>query len=358
MAPGNINRSKRTTRIKQRECKAVDLFSGCGGLTEGLKQAGFTVVGAVECDSLAVETYKVNHKSVEVIAEEIQKIDPAEFLETLGLKPGELDLLAGCPPCQGFSSMTTLNGKLPKNDERNDLVFEFLRFVKEFRPRTIMMENVPGLATDGRLAKIRDEFHALGYKTTVAVLNAADFGVPQRRKRMILLGGMGKAIRFGRKAFVQKTVADAFALLKETDPTKDELQTVKEDRSTRIQTLIKAIPKDGGSRKDLGPEHQLPCHQKSDGFKDVYGRMAWKKVSPTITGGCCNPSKGRFLHPQEDRTISLREAALLQSFPPSYHFSMRRGKSAVAQMIGNALPPEFIRRQALSVFRFLVASHS
>jgi DNA (cytosine-5)-methyltransferase 1 len=99
----------------------------------------------------------------------------------------------------------------------------------------------------------------------------------------------------------------------------------------------------------LGRQRQLKCHRKCDGFKDVYGRMAWDEVSPTMTGGCVNPSKGRFLHPTKDRAITLREAALLQAFPPSYFFSLRRGKFPAAQMIGNALPPEFIRRHALRV---------
>ena len=103
----------------------------------------------------------------------------------------------------------------------------------------------------------------------------------------------------------------------------------------------------------MGPKYQLKCHRKCNGFKDVYGRMAWDNVAPTITGGCCNPSKGRFLHPEEDRAISLREAALLQSFPPDYDFSLRRGKFAAAQMIGNALPPEFIRRHATKLAEHL-----
>jgi DNA (cytosine-5)-methyltransferase 1 len=117
-------------------------------------------------------------------------------------------------------------------------------------------------------------------------------------------------------------------------------------RAPHIEKLIKAIPKDGGSRTDLGEEWQLECHKKSDGFKDVYGRMAWDSLSPTITGGCVNPSKGRFLHPTENRAITLREAALLQTFPKNYRFPLSRGKFPAALLIGNALPPEFIRRHA------------
>jgi DNA (cytosine-5)-methyltransferase 1 len=336
--------------------RALDLFSGCGGLTEGLHQAGFKVVGAIECDQLAVETYRANHKRVIVEAKNILEIVPSDFRKRLKLVKGELDLLAGCPPCQGFSSMTTLNGKLPKDDERNELVFQFVRFVREFMPRAIMMENVPGLASDGRLTRVCKELRELGYEPEVKVLNAADYAVPQRRKRMILLAGYKGKISFAEPCDVRQTVADAFGVFNRVDLSRDRLHTLGEHRSPNVVKLIREIPKDGGSRADLGADRQLACHRACNGFKDVYGRMAWKAVAPTITGGCFNPSKGRFLHPEKNRTITLREAAILQTFPPDYYFSLRRGKVAVAQMIGNALPPEFIRRQSLGVAAFLASS--
>jgi DNA (cytosine-5)-methyltransferase 1 len=121
------------------------------------------------------------------------------------------------------------------------------------------------------------------------------------------------------------------------------------ERSPKVRKLIADIPKDGGSRGDLPKRRQLQCHKKNDGFHDVYGRMAWDDVAPTITSGCFNPSKGRFLHPEQDRAITMREAALLQGFPRSYFFDATIGKSALALMIGNALPPEFIRRHAVEI---------
>ena len=124
-------------------------------------------------------------------------------------------------------------------------------------------------------------------------------------------------------------------------------------RSQKVAALIRDIPKNGGSRSDLPRSRQLACHKKSDGFKDIYGRMAWDKVAPTITGGCFNPSKGRFLHPVENRAITMREAALLQGFPRRYIFDTKSGKQRIALMIGNALPPEFIRRHALAVAQAL-----
>ncbi len=344
-------------RGRPRLLTAVDLFCGCGGLTEGLRQAGFKVLGAIECDALAVETYRGNHPSVKIVSEKIQDVDAFAFSRRLKVAESGLDLLAGCPPCQGFSSMTTLNGKLPKEDERNELVFDFVRFVRAFMPRAVMMENVPGLASDERLHRICVQLRELGYDPEVKVLNAADYNVPQRRKRMILLAALGGKIPFAEKCDKQRTVEEALEVFQRINFSRDALHNLGERRSAEMLQLIKEIPKDGGSRLDRGEAKQRACHlKKCDGFKDVYGRMAWKSVAPTITGGCCNPSKGRFLHPEENRNITLREAAILQTFPVNYRFSLKRGKFAVAQMIGNALPPEFIRRQALEVASYLKTS--
>ncbi len=334
--------------------KAIDLFCGCGGLTLGLKQAGFEVIGAIDNDSLAIETYKVNHPEVLVWERDIQGLTVGWVKRKLGLRKGELDLLAGCPPCQGFSTMRTLNGGYEISDERNDLIFEFLRFVKELAPKAVMMENVPGLQKDKRFKKLCRKLDDLGYTVNHDVLDAADYGVPQRRRRLILLAGVNGEIGFAQKARCERTVLDAIGDLKPAGESGNKLHDLSERRSKKIVELIKKIPKNGGSRMELGRRRQLACHRRCDGFKDVYGRMAWNKVSPTITSGCTNPSKGRFLHPEENRAITLLEAALLQTFPKSYRFNNESGKGAVASLIANALPPELIRRVALVVADGLV----
>ena len=333
--------------------RAIDLFSGCGGLTLGLKQAGFRVIGAIENDPLAVETYRANHKRVVIWDKDIRKVPATEVMRKLKLRPGELELLAGCPPCQGFSTMTTLNGRIGQ-DKQNDLVFEFLRFVRAMRPKAVMLENVPKLAKNRRFKKLRAKLQRLGYKVNHNILNAANYGVPQRRRRLILLAGRGARIPFASTARRGRTVEEAFAKLGRRAQ-KDLLHNLPEKRTERVSKLIRKIPRDGGSRLDLDRSQQLKCHRNCDGFRDVYGRMSWKDVSPTITGGCCNPSKGRFLHPHAHRCISLREAALLQAFPMDYFFSIKHGKFAAAQMIGNALPPEFIKRHASSIKRHLTS---
>jgi DNA (cytosine-5)-methyltransferase 1 len=334
---------------------AIDLFSGCGGLTLGLKQAGFRVIGAVELDPLAIETYKANHKRIVVWPQDIRTVSVTGMMRRLNLERGQLDLLAGCPPCQGFSTMATLNGHAAQDDPRNDLVLEFARFVRGLRPKALMMEDVPGLAKDKRTEQLVADLEEMGYCCTQDVLDAADYGVPQRRRRFILLAGRGVKIAFGRPARRRRSVREALRRLGRR-ARRDPLHNMPEEHTAKVMEIIRLIPKDGGSRLDLGPAHQLACHRRCDGFKDVYGRMEWDEVAPTITGGCCNPSKGRFLHPVRDRTITLREAALLQTFPSSYFFSLRRGKFSAAQMIGNALPPEFIKRHAKSIIRSLKKS--
>ena len=325
---------------------AIDLFSGCGGLTVGLKRSGFKVLGAVDIDPLSIKTYRANHKDVWVWEEDIRNLKPAEIKSKLELRKGDLDLLAGCPPCQGFSTMRTLNGAFKIDDPRNDLLLEFLRFVKALHPRTVMMENVPGLAKDERFEIFCTRMEKLGYLGDYRILNAEEYGVPQRRRRLVYLAGRMMEIPFAKRVRKMKTVRDAIGNLPKAGESGDPVHDMRENRTPRIMELIRRIPKDGGSRTDLPEEYQLDCHKRCNGFKDVYGRMAWNDVSPTITGGCFNPSKGRFLHPEEDRAITMREAALLQGFPRRYKFPTTNNKSAVALMIGNALPPPFITAHA------------
>ncbi|QBB69361.1 DNA cytosine methyltransferase [Pseudolysobacter antarcticus] len=341
--------------IPERTLTAVDLFSGCGGLSCGLKDAGFRVIAAVEIDAKAQYTYALNHPTVRLYDQDIRKIDATELLRNVGLLPGELDLLAGCPPCQGFSRLRTRNQKTSVKDPRNNLVADFVRFVTVMLPKTVMLENVPALAKDGRFIRMCGQLRALGYKLIVHVLDAADYEVPQRRKRLILLASRIHEPTVAVRSIRRVTVRDAIFSLDAPSKTKDKLHSLPEKRTPEIRNLISLIPKDGGSRADLGPANQLECHKRTDGFSDVYGRMSWDSVSPTITSGCHNPSKGRFLHPSRNRNITLREAALLQGFPKDYRFDISHGKEAIALMIGNALPPPFIAAHANALREGIVA---
>jgi DNA (cytosine-5)-methyltransferase 1 len=342
--------------LGMREFTAIDLFSGCGGLTLGLKQAGFRVLAAVEIDRKASEVYANNHSEVVLKQRNICRVPVWSVRDELKLIRGELDLIAGCPPCQGFSVLRTQNGARSTEDKRNSLIYEMLRFARVLLPKALMMENVPKLRDHPSFEDFCNRLSLLGYHVVWAVKDAARYGVPQRRKRLILLAGRGFSIPFASEAGDFVTVRQTIGSLEAAGTSGDELHDLPEDRAEHVRQLIRDIPKDGGSRRDLPAERQLGCHQRQDGFYDIYGRMAWDDVSPTITSGCHNPSKGRFLHPIHDRAITLREAALLQGFPRDYQFPVSAGKEAMALMIGNALPPEFIRRHALNI-RAALTSH-
>ena len=319
---------------------AIDLFSGCGGLTEGMRQAGFNVQAAVEIDASAVSVYKMNHPNTAVFHQDIRDVNVSEIKKLF--KGKTLHLLAGCPPCQGFSSVRRLNRKQSVRDQRNRLILEYLRFVKIFKPLTIMMENVPGLMNYYLFKTLYSELQASGYNPKAEIVNIQNYGIPQRRRRLVLVGSLLGELTIVPGTGEKITVRDAIGNLDPIESTNDPIHKITARHSERIKSLINLIPKDGGSRDDLPEDHILDCHRKDGiGFKDINGRLRWDDFSNTITGGCLNPSKGRFLHPDEDRVITPREAALLQTFPINYQFSAAITKASLASLIGNALPPKF-----------------
>ena len=331
---------------------AIDLFCGCGGLTEGMRQAGFDVKVAIDIDAKAVSSYKLNHPRTVVLEEDIRNVEVQRVRDILGNRT--LHLLAGCPPCQGFSGVRRLNKRTIIRDKRNNLILDYLRFVLELRPLVIMMENVPRLVEYYLFKDVVRELKEIGYQIEIKSINVKDYGVPQRRKRLVLIGSVLGRPNIEGPTDENLTVRDAIGDLESIEETNDPLHKITIKHSPRIKKLIKLIPKDGGSRKDLPKKYMLECHLKEDvGFYDIYGRLKWDDCSVTITGGCLNPSKGRFLHPEEDRVITPREALLLQSFPSDYKLSIEVGKTSLGKMIGEALPPKFSRIQSKAIRRHL-----
>jgi DNA (cytosine-5)-methyltransferase 1 len=332
---------------------AMDLFSGVGGLTEGLRKAGFNTEFAFEIDEIASKAYSMNHTNTIVINNDIRKANLDEIKQKLdGI---EIHLIAGCPPCQGFSSIRRLNKSKPVNDPRNDLINEYVRFVEYFKPYTIMLENVPWLEQDSLFIEAKKRLEDMGYFIDVSVVNARDYGVPQNRKRLVMVGSRLGKISIAKPSNKKVTVRDCIEKMVEPEKSKDKLHKIFPNHTPEIKKLIKDIPHDGGSRINLGAERQLVCHTKKNiGFHDIYGRLRWDDYSSTITGGCLNPSKGRFLHPEQDRCISAREAAILQSFPRKYKFPTDVPKANIALMIGNALPPKFSYYQALNIKKHIL----
>ena len=341
---------------------AIDLFCGAGGLTLGLKRAGFNVVAGVELNPEIAKTYKVNHPTTKLLVKDIREVTGKNIFELTSLK--EIDLIVGCPPCQGFSKLTD---KYHKKDPRNDLVLEMARLIEEMSPKMVMMENVPGLATRGKsiLNEFVSRLESLGFMVNKGILQLADLGVPQWRRRFVLLAGRGLFIKFPKQthcykgdkkkklkpwltlADVIKNIGEPVTLSKANErrgPQKFNWHVVRDLKEISIQRL--KVLKAGNSRISLPIELRPKCHAKSnEGFRNVYGRLSWTKTPPTITSGCTTPCMGRFGHPDKLRTISIREAALIQTFPKYYKFNTKYMDTA-CDLVGNALPPKFAHRLA------------
>lgn len=340
--------------MNKRKCVAIDLFSGCGGLSQGLEDAGFKVLACCEIRQEARDAYRLNHPDT-VLLEDVRTANPVDLKKKLGLRRGQLDLLAGCPPCQGFSSIRTHNGEIA-NDPRNELIFQVERFVDAFKPRCVLIENVPRLLKDDRLKQFKRHLSAKwGYKFVDGVLDAKDFNVPQRRKRMILIGCRLKKPVLPEKSKSIMTVSDAIRNVVipsgEKGASARRLAGLRQHFSPVVQARIERIK---NSRTDLPEGMALECHKRyPKGFRDVYGRMSWDEVSPTITRGCGNPSKGRFIHPSENRAINMLEALILQGFPKTYKFPENLGIGKIASMIGEAFPPPMARAQGEAILKLL-----
>lgn len=355
------------TGFLDRRCvpTAAELFSGGGGLAQGLRDAGVRPVAAVELDDYAANVFAANHPDVELFRKDVRQVSGQELRSAS--PSGRVDILAACPPCQGFSTLTS---KYRRLDPRNFLVAEVARITRELQPTALMLENVPGLAGRGRpiLDALIEDLEGDGYIVSWSVLQVADYGVPQMRRRLVLLAGKGFSIPMpdpthsqrGRNGLPRwRTLRDALTV--KTMPVRIDEAMAKGGLHTadwhvtrklgeaNLERLRHALPGMGRSAlpKALRPE----CHRdRDDGFTNTYGRMAWDQPSSTITAGCLSPSKGRFGHPDELRTISLREAALLQTFPPSYRFVGDK-IDAACSVVGNALPCLFAQAIAQRVVR-------
>lgn len=332
---GMSERANSTRRI------AIDLFAGAGGVTQGLLQAGYDIVGAIENDPVAARSYSANHPSVRLIVKDIRYVTARRFRRELGLQRGELDLLTACPPCQGWSSL----GLSSPTDPRNDLISEVFRFIQEFRPRAFVVENVPGLRRDARLARLIHRANHKGYQTKCYQVDAAEFGVPQHRKRLIILGlpdrtcsppgELAEALpaNFDTR---RRDSGEVFDAVKGANAASNSLHRARQS-TPAVVARLEAIPV-GGNRFDLPPDLSLKCHKRIHGrhATAAYGRIRADKPAPTLTTRCTTPACGTFVHPTEHRGITLLEAALLQTFPPTYIFE--GGYDQIERQIGNALP--------------------
>jgi DNA (cytosine-5)-methyltransferase 1 len=365
----------------------MDLFCGTGGFSKGFENTGaFEVVYGIDVLELSVKTFRLNHANALALADDIRRVRRREVAERIGLGRGEVDVIIGGPPCQGFSSIRPFRSS-QEDDPRNTLFEEFASYVNYFRPPTFVLENVVGLAThrDGRtIETIQETFAELGYETDWRILNTAHFGIPQKRERLILLGsepglplswpapthrGEFRTIGHWQNDRLLKpqppdlfsvgdaelpsalTVADAIDDLppvasggearQYTLPARTDYQR---ERRKGAETLTHHISTQHTQKmleiiRHAGPNiSSIPPHLITSGFSSCYSRLDAHEPSPTITVNFIHPASNKCIHPTQDRALTVREGARLQSFDDTFLFA-GQNRSLIAKQIGNAVPP-------------------
>lgn len=335
----------------------VDLFCGIGGLTHGFSKENFKVIAGIDTDESCQYAYEENNNSI-FINKKIEKLTGKDLAK---LYPKDSKkILVGCAPCQPFSKYTS---KVKKDEKKWGLLYEFARLIKKLQPEIVSMENVPQLIYHDVYKNFIKTLERHGYYITVNKVRCEQYGIPQKRRRLVLLASKHGKIDLIERTHDKnnfKTVRDAIGKLK---PIEDG-ETSKDDKIHRARKLDEINKKRilhtplGGSWKDWPEELVLECHKKTTGksYKNVYGRMEWDKPASTITTLCCGLGNGRFGHPEQNRAISLREAALIQSFPKYYKFVKPREQATftkVGMHIGNAVPVKLGKVIAKSIKRHL-----
>jgi DNA (cytosine-5)-methyltransferase 1 len=348
--------------------KVVDIFAGCGGLSLGFMQVGYTVVKAVEFDPEAADTYIENHPEVDVIVDDIKNVDNSG-----AFKPGDADIIIGGPPCQGFSMAGARIRQGFIDDPRNYLFKHYFNVVKTARPKVFIMENVKGIATM-QGGKIFEEIQGIfqdaalldgkPYRLYCRVVKAVEFGVPQKRERMILIGTTIEGTNIEqlwdrtREELAQEiptyfdtvTVADAIGNMPpatadgviENPMPRTEYQKYLASKSERIenhtQSKHSSVAVERISRIEGGQNFTALGEKINSVHSGAYGRLRWDEQASTITTRFDTPAGGRFIHPVQNRTLTPREAARIQSFPDDFVFYGSR--RAISRQIGNAVPPK------------------
>lgn len=342
--------AKQTTSKKQKakhnvpSIVGVDLFCGVGGLTHGLIKSGITIRAGVDLDSSCKYAYEANNKA-KFIGADISTVTGKEIEKYW--KQGEIKVLVGCAPCQPFSTHSNkVKGK--EQGDKWNLLNEFIRLVVETAPKIISMENVPNLSNKQVFKNFVIKLESLGYEVKHQNVYCPDYGIPQKRRRLVLLASkLGKIdlIPPTHKKNKYKTVRDAIGHLEPIKSgersKKDKLHFTTKLTDINLRRIKASVP--NGTWEDWDKKLWLECHKKETGksYKAVYGRMSWDEPSPTITTQFYNYGTGRFGHPVQDRALTIREASILQGFPAKYKFVEKDDDIMLTQIgthIGNAVP--------------------
>ena len=348
---------------------AVDLFCGCGGISAGLRAAGFEVLAGAEIEPRSLATFHANFPAALALGADLSKTTPQQFMHQLGIGPGELDLLAGGPPCQGFSKNVPRSRRF-LDDPKNRLVQTFIDYCEAIKPRMVLMENVAEMKNGFEQAytqELLDRLRSAGYTVSYAVLLAADYGVPQRRRRAFFLGSRdGETLQFpapthaarpsvGSRLRPHVAVWDAMSDLPTLahgagdDPcayasapaNEFQAQVRRNSMLVRNHLARRMAPVQLARLSSLQPGEglkNLPAHLRpKSGYSGAYGRLTKDMVAATVTRWVFHPGSGRFGHPVDIRTVTMREAARLQAFPDDFVFTGSYNEQAA--QIGNAVPP-------------------
>jgi len=321
---------------------AVDIFCGAGGLTNGLEKAGIDVLLGVDIDPACRFPYSYNNNAEFLL----KSVEDLQVQDIEGVLPKEgIRLLAGCAPCQTFSKY---NRKADQSDKRWWLLLEFLRLVRGVAPELVTMENVPELKKKNVFKDFVRELEDQGYHVSHSIVNCAEYGIPQERKRLVLLASkfgpieiLSPSVLGERIKTVREAIGDLPPLVAGEVHEEDPLHQCASLSELNLRRIRASRP--GGTWRDWDEELITNCHKKASGktYPGVYGRMSWDEPAPTITTQFFGYGNGRFGHPEQDRAISLREGAIFQTFPRDYMFTPPGEpivKKTVGRLIGNAVP--------------------
>jgi DNA (cytosine-5)-methyltransferase 1 len=340
--------------------KVVDFFSGCGGASEGLRQAEFEIILGLDFDKDAAASYRANFPDAAFIEGDIREVSEFKVADIVRERNprNEPVLLAACAPCQPFSAQNKFKSE---GDVRRTLLDETHRFIRALAPEYIMIENVPGIqrvdeSVEGPYKRFTAFLREEGYQYTSFIAKAENYGVPQKRKRFVLIASrLGEVdiptASHGEGIAPYQTVRDfiaAYPQIEAGEAHVDDIFHVSAELKEINLKRIKSTP-EGGDRRNWPDELVNKCHKNYSGHTDTYGRMRWDAPAPTLTTKCHSYSNGRFGHPdvRQNRAISIREASRLQTFPAAFKFS--GNLSAMAKQIGNAVPCEMARKFGLSI---------
>ncbi len=345
----------------------LDLFCGCGGMSWGMAKKGFHILAGIDIWDKALATYEHNHKGAKALNLDISKADPEEVLSIIGVQKEDVDVIIGGPPCQGFSKNTPASWRFLE-DPRNQMYKSYLGFVKHIMPKVVIIENVAEIynAFGGVVRnEIIDTLQSWGYKVKVKIINMSKYGVPQKRRRCFFFASRVGIPSFPVESGVELSAWDAISDLPEVNQGEGENGMAYTHKATNayqrhmragssslhnhvanvmkpIQTARIASIGPGQGLKDMPKELQV-----NGGYSGVYGRLDYTSVAPTITRWVFHIGGGRFSHPREVRSVTMREAARIQSFSDDFHFLGTRVEQA--GQIGNAVPPYFMEQLATHI---------